>query len=453
VKDFYAVNPVLGTWAHVEKLADHFALMFDAVFNHMSAQGAWFAGFLARKPGFEQMFVTASPDADLSAVVRPRTSPLLTPFTRPDGEVVHVWTTFSEDQVDINYADPATLLRMLDVLLFYVARGATYIRLDAIAFLWKVIGTSCIHLPQTHAVIRLMRAVLDVVAPQTVLITETNVPHEENIRYFGDGVSEAQMVYNFTLPPLLFHTMLAGDATRLREWVNTLETPSERTTFFNFTASHDGIGMRPVEGVLSAGEIDAMIAHTEATGGRVSYRQVGGEQKPYELNVTYVDAVTDPAEPLSMQVKRFLVTQAIMLAMAGVPAVYVHSLLGSRNDIAGMEQGGRNRLINRAKLDVRVLEEQLADEATFRHQVFEGYRELLRLRARVKAFHPNSAQQGVDVGNPAVFALLRTAATGERVLALHNVTGQPQDFAPVGGLSGERGDKPLSPYEVRWLDL
>src|SRR5690606_35016656 len=108
----------------------------------------------------------------------------------------------SADQVDLNFKNPAVLLATTRALLFYVEHGAKFIRLDAIAYLWKEIGTPCIHLPQTHQVIQLMRAVLDEVAPDVRLITETNVPHPDNISYFGAGTNEAQLVYNFALPPL-----------------------------------------------------------------------------------------------------------------------------------------------------------------------------------------------------------------------------------------------------------
>ncbi len=461
VKDFYKVNSALGTWQEIAQLADHFGLMFDAVFNHISAQSNWFAAFLQQDPAYRDMFIAMPPDTDLSAVTRPRTSPLLTPFQRADGTILHVWTTFSADQVDINYADPKTLLRMVDVLLFYVERGASMIRLDAIAYLWKQPGTDCIHLSQTHAVIQLMRAVLDAVAPGTLLITETNVPHTENVTYFGNGYNEAQLVYNFTLPPMLFHTMLSGDCTQLKRWVASLTTPSDRTTFFNFTASHDGIGLRPVEGILSGDELAAMIAQVERVGGRVSYRtNPNGTSSPYELNISYIDAVTDPDEPLAHQAQRFLVTQAIAMGLAGIPAVYIHSLLGSRSDMAGMQSGGRNRLINRAKLPVDEVEAALSTSGSLRDQVFRGVLRLLEVRRQHAAFHPNSAQEVLATGNPHVFGLRRTPVTDPPLILLFNVTGQPQtatvpsltscyDLLSQKGLDGPTVTLP--PYHAYWL--
>jgi sucrose phosphorylase len=461
VTDYYAVNPELGGWEDVASLGADFRLMFDAVINHMSAQSRWFQSYLADEPGYRGLFVAASPDQDLSHVTRPRTSPLLTPFRKANGEIAHVWTTFSADQVDLNYQNPDTLLRILEVLLFYVKQGASVVRLDAIAYAWKAVGTSCIHLPQAHALVQILRAVLDQVAPQVILITETNVPHAENISYFGDGYNEAQMVYNFTLPPLLLHTMLSGNARQLSEWANTLSAPSERTTFFNFTASHDGIGVRPVEGILSLAELRGIMSAVEERGGRVSYRSnPDGSRSPYELNVTYVDALADPSLPRELQIKCFLCSQAVMLALAGVPAIYIHSLLGSHNEIAGMEQSGQNRRINRAKLDAEQVESELENSNSLRATVFYPYLHTIRTRIQHSAFHPK-ARQGTSILNDGkVFVVTRTSAD-EGILTLFNVTSEPQIVTleqPAGRDVLDDQYTPqrtltLEPYQTRWLIL
>jgi sucrose phosphorylase len=462
VMDYYAVNPALGTWEDVRRLGADFRLMFDAVINHMSAQSEWFKRFLADDPDFRGLFFVESPEADLRAVVRPRTTPLLTPFTKADGSTVHVWTTFSADQVDLDYRQPSTLLRVLDVLLFYVAQGAQVLRLDAIAFMWKQAGTPSIHLPQTHAIIQAIRAVMDIYAPHVVLITETNVPHAENISYFGDGTNEAQLVYNFTLPPLLFYSLISGNVEKLCDWLNTLKTPSERTAFFNFTASHDGIGVRPVEGILSADELQLLIDVVEQRGGRVSYRaQSDGSRSPYELNCTYVDAIADPALPLELQVRRFLLSQGVMLAMAGVPAIYIHSLLGSRNDLEGMARTGQNRSINRAKLALPEIEMALRTPESFRAQVFNGYKRLLKVRRAQRAFHPLSQQQATIhtsyTREASILALERQSPQAEKIVAVFNFSAYPQRFTFSGTLTDLLSGKmfcrilDLEPYGMYWL--
>ncbi|MCP4422569.1 MAG: sugar phosphorylase, partial [Chloroflexi bacterium] len=294
VIDYQSVNPTLGDWPDLVTFGDHFQLMFDAVINHISVESDWFQEYLQGNPAYQDFFIEVDPTADLTAVFRPRALPLLTPFETSAG-IRHIWTTFSPDQIDLNYANPAVFLAVLKTLLIYVTKGASILRLDAIGFMWKKIGTNCLNLPQTHRIIQLIRAILDEVAPQVAIITETNIPHKDNISYFGNGRNEAQMVYNFSLPPLTLHAFHTGNATRLSQWAATLELPSDRATFFNFCASHDGIGLTPVRGILSDAAIDAMAARVLALGGFVSYKANGdGSQAAYELNISYLNALGLP---------------------------------------------------------------------------------------------------------------------------------------------------------------
>lgn len=471
VKDFFRIEPDYGTWEDLAAFRPQFDLMFDAVFNHLSAQGDWFQRFLRDEPDFRDFFVTVKGRPDLSQVVRPRALSLLTEFPTARGPE-KVWTTFSADQVDLNVQNPRVLLALLDALLFYVAHGARFIRLDAIAYLWKEIGTTCIHLPQTHGVIQLMRAVLDEAAPQAQLITETNVAHTDNFSYFGDGTNEAQLVYNFALPPLVLHALLRGDATHLTRWAATLKTPSDRTTFFNFLASHDGIGINPARGILPVPEIDFLVERCQAHGGFISHKHVAdGSKIPYEMNIVYFDALNDPAagEAIETQVNRFMVAQAIMLALPGVPGIYFHSLFGSRNDREAALQTGINRRINRQKFSLAELEAELGKDTSLHSRVFNRYRALLKARRSHAAFSPQAEQQVFGCG-PRVFAVLRAAATGsDWVLCLHNVTDVPvtltiktREITPamvwtemLSGRqhreSGESISVTLQPYDLNWL--
>ena len=436
--DYTKVNPQLGEWADVEALGNEFRLMFDAVINHISQHSAWFQRFLSGDPEYADWFITFEPDTPtdwIPKVVRPRPWPLLTRAQTAAGEKL-VWTTFSEDQIDLNFAHPPVLLRIIEILLLYVERGAQIIRLDAIAYLWKTLGTPCIHLEETHRVVKLMRCVLDTVAPDTILITETNVPHEDNISYFGQPVpatgrtDEAQLVYQFPLPPLVMHSLLTGNARALSRWAANLEAP-QRATFFNFTASHDGVGVMPALGLLSGAEIQNLVDTTLAHGGRVSYKtNQDGSRSVYELNISYFDALSDPAgvEPLRTRVTRFIASQAIMLALAGVPGIYVHSLLGSQSWQDGVAQTGQNRTINREKLDQTTLERDLADPGSLRSLVFAAYRRLLEARAANPAFHPNGRQKVLPL-NESVFTVLRASPDGSnQILCLHNVSDREQEL-------------------------
>ncbi|WKZ34376.1 MAG: sugar phosphorylase [Anaerolineales bacterium] len=462
VVDYRAIDPALGDWDDVAAMRDDFRLMFDAVVNHISSQSEWFQKFLQDDPQYKDYFIVMDGgEPNLSQVVRPRALPLLTSFQTPSGEK-KVWTTFSDDQIDLDFKNPAVLLEIIDILLMYAERGADFIRLDAIAYLWKQTGTPCIHLPQTHRIIQLMRAVLDEIAPHVQLITETNVPHADNISYFGDGANEAQMVYNFALPPLTLHTFHMGDAHILSDWADSLTLPSDKTTFFNFLASHDGVGLNPARGILSTADSDSLVQMTLAHGGLISYKQnPDGSQSPYEMNINFFDALSNPHgdEPLSLQIDRFIAAQAIMLSLVGVPGIYFHSLFGLRNWSEGVKQTGRNRTINRQKCDFDSLQRNLANPSSLRSQVFSRYRDLLRARRRSPAFHPHGGQNVLDL-HKSVFAVARTSPDGtSRAICLHNVSADTitpttpfesaKDLLTGNIVNGT--SLSLNPYQILWV--
>ncbi len=463
VKDFYAVNPELGNWDMIREIGHDFKLMFDMVLNHISAQSGWFKAYLDGQEGFADLAIEVDPKTDLSKVTRPRSLPLLTAFKKASGKTAHVWTTFSADQIDLNFKSLDVLEKMVEVLILYINQGATILRLDAIAYLWKEVGTSCIHLKETHAMVKLFRALLDVIAPHVILLTETNVPHDENTAYFGNGRDEAQMIYNFTLPPLLLYTFIKEDATVLSQWAKGLKTESDQNTFFNFTASHDGIGVRPLEGILPQAEIDILIESVRHNGGEVSFkRNTDGSQSPYEMNITYVDALGKyqrGSDPLHTQ--RFLASQTIQYALPGVPATYIHSLLGSRNWTDGVRMTGRARSINREKLDADEVKSQLDRGTSFRAGIFSACVQMIKIRRRQPAFHPNAAMEILDL-DPRVFALGRYCED-QKIYAVTNVSSEAVSFFLPDELPGRinvdlltgfpvKGRQmALGPYQSIWL--
>jgi len=464
VIDFFAVNPELGDWKDIRKLGSEFQLMFDLVLNHVSAKSIWFQNYLEEKTHYKEFAIEVDPSIDLSMVTRPRSLPLLTRFKKTSDEVVHVWTTFSSDQVDLNYKSLHVLEKMIEALLYYVEQGAASIRLDAIAYLWKETGTTCIHLRQTHQVVQLFRKILDVVAPDVLLITETNVPHDENMSYFGDGQNEAQMIYNFTLPPLLFYSFVREDSTVLSQWAKCLRVDSPHNTFFNFTASHDGIGVRPLEGILAQSEIDRLIDIVEQNGGSVSYkRNPDGSQSPYELNITYVDALFNPESKIDLwHTQKFLASQAIQFALPGVPASYIHSVLGSRNWKTGLRQTQIARTINREKLQVNEVLSQLKDPETFRSRIFYNYIKMIKTRKRQSAFHPNADFEILEI-DPKAFVIARYAKD-QIIYAVTNMSSKPIVVSLSGakaplwmkdlitGTSFRTDALKLNPYQFVWLN-
>jgi glycosidase len=460
VMDFFNVNPELGSWADVDAIGREFDLMFDYVVNHFSSQSEWFQNYLDEKRGFEEFAIAVDPEADLSMVTRPRSLPLLSQYRKRSGEPVKLWTTFSADQIDFNFQSLDVLEKMVAVLLHYVDKGASILRLDAIAYLWKEIGTACIHLPKTHAMVKLLRSILDLIAPDVLILTETNVPHAENISYFGNRGDEAQMVYNFTLPPLLLHAFTTQDASFLSAWSKTLHLEGQDATFFNFTASHDGIGVRPLEGILESAAIDQMVNMVEAHDGQVSFKpNPDGSRSPYELNITYVDAIV--ADEREMAAPKFMASQAIQYVLPGVPATYIHSLLGSRNWVEGVLQTKRARTINREKLLLQAVESALDDASSFRAAVFKAYCRLIKIRRMQPAFHPKAGFDILDAG-PHVFAIKRHCAE-QQIVALTNISRRRQSVASkeinlsgshVDLISGKTVDGhiiELEPYQYQWL--
>ena len=457
VKDYRAVDPRYGSWQDVRAVGKDHRLMFDAVINHASAQGSWFEAYLQGIEPQRGWFRSEDKDSDTASVVRPRVTPLLTPFETKDG-TRWLWTTFGPDQVDLDYRDPSLLLEIADVLLFYAEQGADVLRMDAVTYLWKELGTPSVHHPKTHGVLRLLRAFLEAAAPWMVVLTETNVPHAENLSYFGSGHDEAQMVYNFALPPLVLHSFLQQDTQALHAWAASLETPSEETWFLNFLASHDGIGVRPVEALLPREAIDAMVAHTLRRGGGVGMkRESDGSETPYELNINYLDALADPDLPPDdpRNVARFAAAHAVMMALPGVPAIYIHSLLGSEGSPELVAETGMARSINRATLDAASVEEELQDPTSRRAQVLHALQALLRAR-RHPSFHPNAAFEVLPTTN-GVFGVRR--GNEVPVYALHNLTNQTQqiDLLVAGrdlltGAVHQAATAELPPFSVLWLE-
>ncbi len=445
VTDFRAVNPELGDWEDIAALEDSYDLVFDLVLNHCSRENLWFIDYIAGQEPACNYFIEVDPAENLSLVTRPRSTPVLSGVRTHRG-LRYVWTTFSNDQIDMNYANPDVLVEFVDILLYYFRRGARMVRLDAVAYLWKQIGTSCIHLPQTHQIIRLFRDVLDLVEPGGLIMTETNVPHAENITYFGEG-DEAHLVYQFSLPPLLLHAIYSGNTQYLKGWARSLEDLSlpANCTFFNFTASHDGVGLRPLEGLVPDAEIERMLEAMRERGGYISTRRNSdGSDSPYELNISYFDAFKSPHDEHNRcQVPAFLLSQAIALSFKGIPAVYIHNLTATPNDTVGVERTGLTRAVNRRQWDRGELESLMANPASDTGRVFATCKQLLQVRKRQRAFHPDAAQQVLDLDN-GLFGLKRTSLDGEQqIICLFNCMA-----------SAASVDTALLPVDIRdWTDL
>ncbi|PEL13963.1 alpha-amylase family glycosyl hydrolase [Bacillus sp. AFS017336] len=458
VVDYKKVDPALGDWSHIESLSNSARIMFDYVCNHISSKSDWFQGYLNNDPKYNNYFTEMDPSIDLSSVTRPRALPLLSKFKLANGEEKYIWTTFSDDQIDLNFSNPQVLLDMIDVLLFYLEQGAEYVRLDAVGYMWKEVGTSCIHLEKTHEIVKLFRDLLDEAAKGTVMITETNVPHLDNISYFGNGHDEAHMVYQFPLPPLVLYSLHKGNGSALTNWAKNLEGSGEDTTFFNFLASHDGIGLNPIRGIIPEEEILSLVEELKEEGALVNYKKNSdGTESPYEINVTYLDALNKQSSSDDQRVKKFLLAHSILLTFQGVPAIYIQSMLGSRNDYAGVEKTGMNRSINRQKYPLVEIEKELNEEGTLRNKVFTELTNIIQVRKVEKLFNPNAKMEVLEL-NDKLFAIKRTSED-DHIIILHNLSNE-QVLCGLNGkylniLTGVVEEfnefNSLEPYQFLWL--
>lgn len=477
IVDFTKVDPRLGDWQDIREHKRRYDLMFDAVLNHCSSRSTMFREFLNGNPLYHNFFISYRSPDDLTPdqrkkIFRPRTSDILTRFLTIRGPR-YVWTTFSEDQIDFNFRNPEVLLRIVEGVLFYIRRGADLLRLDAVTYIWADPGTECVHLPQTHAIVKMLREIVDFAASGVALVTETNVPHTDNVSYFGDGTDEAHMVYNFALPPLVLHALYREDSTVLAQWAGRTLAPSPFTTFFNILDTHDGIGLMGVKGILPQEEIDFVIRTARENGGEISWKMTeSGKSEPYEINSTWWNAVNgDPSEAgLSLQIDRYLASRSIALVLPGVPGLYIHGILGTRNDTRRAKETGIPREINRGTIDCHAIEAALSNPDTRITVVHRRLRRMLQARKEERAFHPNGPCRVLHL-TPAVFAVLRSSPENDRhILAITNVTSRmisltvPPAFLPVaiagwhnilgGGFFpvetiGLRIQ--LNPYEIVWL--
>ena len=426
VLDYSTVNPSLGDWDDIELIAKDYSLMSDLVINHCSARSLWFDNFKKNRDPGRNFFFTASPDDDLSAVVRPRTNDLLREVETSEG-TQYVWCTFSHAQVDLNFKNPQVLKEFVNIIRQYLDHGVRIFRLDAVAFLWKEIGTNCLNLEQTHEVVRLLRSLIEQALPNAIIITETNIPNRENLAYFGNA-NEAHCIYNFSLPPLLVNTLVSGNCDYLKQWMMSMPPARNGTAYFNFIASHDGIGLRPAEGLLDEQEIDSLVSTMQNFGGLISWRSAeNGNRKPYEINISLFDALQGTKEgPDDHGLQRFLCAHAIMLALEGIPGIYIHSLVGTRNDYQRAENSGHNRAINRHQWDYQALQSELADPNSSHYQVYNSLKALLNIRCKQSAFHPNATQFTLHLGSQ-LFGFWRQSMDREQsIFCVSNISNQRQ---------------------------
>ncbi len=400
VKDHYKIEKRIGSWSDIKKISKSSHVMADIVINHSSARGLWFKNFLKKKRPGKDYFLTVNSKFNTTKVVRPRDHKLLKKidiFRKSD----YLWRTFSTDQIDLDFKNPSVLLRFIKIMVHLVSNGVTIFRLDAIAYLWKKNGTNCINLKQTHEIVKLLRLISNLLNVETIIITETNLPEKENLSYFGKN-DEANWIYNFSLPPLLIHAFLFENSSYLNKWSKKLPNAKFQNSYLNFIASHDGIGIRPTEGILNKESLNDFLKRLKKNGSKFSYRKVQNKSKKvYEANITVYDALkksnTDPNGKFFLE--RYIAAHAIMISFEGIPAVYFNSLFGKANDEAKYVITGNNRDVNRYKWSHKNITKKLSDKTSKQSIFYQNLGKLLEIKRKQKAFHPNAKRLNINLGS------------------------------------------------------
>ncbi len=409
VKDHYKIEKRIGSWSDIKKISKSSHVMADIVINHSSARGLWFKNFLKKKRPGKDYFLTVNSKFNTSKVVRPRDHKLLKKIDI-FGKSDFLWRTFSADQIDLDFKNPSVLLRFIKIMVHLVSNGVTIFRLDAIAYLWKKNSTNCINLKQTHEIVKLLRLISNLLNVETIIITETNLPEKENLSYFGKN-DEANWIYNFSLPPLLIHAFLFENSSYLNKWSKKLPNAKFQNSYLNFIASHDGIGMRPTEGILNERSLNNFLKRLKKNGSKFSYRKIQNKSKKvYEANITVFDALkksdADPNGKFFLE--RYIAAHAIMISFEGIPAIYFNSLFGKSNDEAKYVITGNNRDINRYKWNYENITKNLKDKNSKQSIFYQNLGKLLEIKRKQKAFHPNAKRLNINLGSK-LFCFKRTS--------------------------------------------
>lgn len=522
VKDYYQVDPHCGSWDDLRPLAKEVELMFDFVANHASIENPLVQrALIARHLSSEHpLYAEAAPyldfviaysedelpdDAHLQALARPRPNPVLTRYSvieTPDNKCRailgepssshadvlgqgYVWTTFSRPknqdgteatrQVDLNFKNPKVFLESLRILLFYVERGASLIRLDAIGYIWKRLGSTSLHEPEVHALLAATKEVLTLASPHVITIAEVNEPQDKAFTYLGTTEKEeSDLVYQFAHFPLAIHALLTQNGQYYTEWLSSLFEVDGRQ-FVTVLGSHDGLGLKPVRNILPEEELERLSSILiEEHGGRPNYASLpGGQQIVYEICGTPWDLINNSsaAEPFELQKQRYLAVVGLGLLVRGLPAFYINGVFGTRNYTpdGGLDE---NRTVNREVFSNESLLATLKDRTSHYRNVFEALQEILLKRSTQPAFGSlTNPTQPIQTNCQAVVAaVIPGEAPQDALLCLVNVSSDPQEvvietdtFEPGERPSDILSGAPVSPgpngivnaslaaYQIAWI--
>ncbi|MBU0550690.1 alpha-amylase [Myxococcota bacterium] len=471
VSDFKSVEPRLGGLDALRRVAAALRkrgslLMLDVVINHTSDEHAWAQAARAGEAPYTGYYYTY-PDRDVPDQLE-ATMPEVFPETAPGSftwdEAMSRWvmTVFHRYQWDLNYTQPRVLIEMLDVLLFWANEGADVLRLDAVAFLWKRLGTSGQSLPEAHDILRLLRACSQVVAPGVQLLAEAIVAPEDIVRYFGGGPEidpECEIAYHATLMALLWDGIATRNAKVLNQALARLPQTPSGTTWVTYARCHDDIGLGfSDEDIARAGYDPA--AHRRflldyytgvydgvARGALFGLNPRTGDARISGTLASLVGlgaaiARGDEAA-ITQAIDRVLLLHGVIFAFGGVPMLFYGDEIGALNDLgfqADPNEAHDSRWMHRPRINWSRVEWR-ALPGTVERRIFSGLRRLIQARKATPAFDDGGARRIIAVDNPHLLVFARSApATGPQQAAwvVANFDTEPQllDLTAIPALRG-----------------
>jgi amylosucrase len=503
ISDFKDIDERYGNLADLRELADHLRkrdmlLTLDVVVNHTSDQHEW-AGKAMKGEEKYQQYYYMFPDRDIPDMFE-ETMPEIFPETSPGNftwnEDAQRWvmTVFNSYQWDLNYSNPAVFISMIDVILFWANQGADIIRLDAVAFLWKKIGTICQNEREAHLILQLMKDCCQVTAPGVVFIAEAIVTPTEIVKYFGEDAiiaKECEIAYNATFMALLWDSVATKNAKLLTQSIKSLPSKLNRATWLNYIRCHDDIG-------LGFDDRDIVAAGYEPFSHRRflldyftgAFAESVAKGVPFGRNLKTGDARISGslASLVGLQgalehqdekmiedaIRMILLMHSMIMSFGGIPLLYYGDEIGTLNDdsyLLDEHKAHDTRWIHRPRIDWEKAE-QRHTHGSVEQRIFTGIQKLIAVRKSIPAFADFNNRELIEINNEHLFAFIRYHAerNAEQVLVVANFNSKPQhlNLADLGNRGQFQyahlrdyvtGDTPaifkdtlvIPPYHFYWL--